>query len=323
MKTSHAIVAVETSVTDYYYDKASINEVLCNAFLTFHNPQRPPRAAVNLLVDVALWGAQLRAFAELHSLPVGEGSPEEQAQRVQEIIFGKPRAVKAGGALGNTVDTLFNATIDGISLADGVFVTTVGEGPAGEAFTISLADKLIMPEPRGHQMEAHIFPLHEDRIIATQTSFTNAASNHMSPVQLDDAGIGPDTKMVMLGGYMFYTGLYGPFLEKILEKVAAVSPHPEQRPAIVLTPAAQPIAESPVLHEALKRASLTAPLVVPANTGEFRRLMGLDMEWRKPHEAKWWFNAVGDKLAAMPDVGLDPNTQEGVEQLINYGGPGL
>ena len=89
MTTSHAIVAVETSVTDYYYDKASINEILCNAFLTFQNPARPPRAGENLLVDVELWRAQLLAFAKLNNLPGGEGSPEEQAQRVQEIIFGR------------------------------------------------------------------------------------------------------------------------------------------------------------------------------------------------------------------------------------------
>ena len=33
-------------------------------------------------------------------------------------------------------------------------------------------------------------------------------------------------------------------------------------------------------------------------------MMGLDTEWRKPHEAKWWFNAVGEKLADAPEVAL-------------------
>ena len=316
MYMASKIIAVETPVTDYLYDASKADSALRDAFLYALKPARPPRKGDNILVSAEEWQEKLLAFARKRHLPVDARlSPEEQAVQVRDRIFGAPRAIEAGGAIANSFDTLVKSRVDDVSLTDGFFITAVGEGISGDVFSRSLPGKLKAPPARGRQMEGHIIPLDGDRIIVAVPSFLDPPSLHMSPSQLDDIEIDQET-MLMLGGYMKYTGKYDDFLDALLSKTIAVSPWPQDRPTLVLTAAAQDIAASQTLKEALERCRQVTSTVVCANTGEFRRLMGMDTEWRRPHEARWWINDEGQTLAVHPSLAfMDPGTTEGIQQL--------
>jgi hypothetical protein len=282
------LVVIETPVTDYLYDETKADRTLRDAFFHLLSPKHPPRKGDNLLVPAEEWQNKLVAFGRKNGLPLRPYLPlAEQATRVRDRIFGKPVSIEAGGALANSFDAIVKTTVDGRSLVDGLFVTAVGEGVSGDVFTRSLAGHLLMPPPQGWPFEAHVFPFEGDRILLSIPSFDNPPSRAMTPALLDQAGITPSTRLVMLGGYMKYTGLYETFLDKTLDLIAATASKPQQRPPLVLTTAAQEIAASPELRRALDRAHRVTRVVVSANTGEFRRLLDLDTAWRKPFDAAW------------------------------------
>ena len=288
MTPYNEIVAVETPVTDYLYDEARANKELRHAFLCFLKPECPPRKGENILLSAEEWQEKLLEFSKIQDLNIGEGSPAGKAIAARNIIFGEPLSIRAGGASANSFDVLVKSQIDGIPLTGGSFVTAVGEGVSGDVFAGSLEGFLIIPkEHKGKQLEAHVFPIEGDRVLISMPSFVDPPSNYMSSRQLDQVAIDENTKMVMLGGYMLFTGKYNEFFDKIVKKVAVVSDDPSKRPTIVLTAAAQEIAASPVVQDAMLAASKTAPLLVFSNAGEFRRLHKMDAEWRKPHEDKW------------------------------------
>jgi hypothetical protein len=287
MPSYNEIIAIETPVTDYLYDEARADKKLRDEFFQYLNPERPPRKGDNLLKSAEEWQEKLLSFATKCRLDMGQGTVAEKGERARDIIFGKPLSIEPGGSLANTFDTLVKATINGMPLTDGRFITAIGEGLSGEVFAKSLPGKLIHPEPKGRQLEAHVFPVDGDRILVSLPSFANPSSNCMSARQLDEVVLDKNTKTVMLGGYMKLTGKYNEFLDAVLNKVEAVSEKARKRPTIVLTLAAQDIAASQDLKDALKKASQVAFVTIFGNTGEFRRLLDLDDAWRKPHKDKW------------------------------------
>ncbi|MDD3371858.1 MAG: PfkB family carbohydrate kinase, partial [Alphaproteobacteria bacterium] len=318
MPSSNELVVIETPVTDFLYGHAP-NAQLRDAFLASLNPENPPRKGDNITISAEEWREKLLDFGRTRQeVRSSLGSGPVEAEQVRDIVFGKPRSIEPGGSLANTFDTLVKATLDDKPITDGRFVTAIGEGIAGKVFADSLPGKLVMPEAKGCQLEAHIIPLDGDRIIISLPSFTQPPSDYMSASQLDSVCIDKNTKMVMLGGYMTFTGKYNQFLDAVLDKVAAVSENPKERPTIVLTTAAQCIAETQELKTALERASAVSHVIVSANTGEFRRLLGVDSDWRKPFEANWWFDTFGNALThTAPEKAslLAPVMETGIQNL--------
>lgn len=315
MPHNNEIIAIETPVTDYIYDEASANIPLRNAFLKFLKPECPPRKGDNIMFSVQDWEGKLLTFAKENSL-------EEQAdaQAIHQIIFGAPRAVEAGGAVANSFATLTEATLNDKKVATGSFVTAIGEGLSGEVFAKSLGDKLVAPSPCGRQLEAHIFPIDGDRIIITMPDFVNPCERHMCASHLDAIEINEATRMMILGGYVHYTGKYETFLHALLTKAEKVSHDPLKRPIFVFTTAAQDVAASPSVRNALEKTKAIAPVIICANTGEFRRLMRMDTIWRHPHEAKWWVNKEGMSLFLSDDYdAYDPNSPQGIKKLLADG----
>lgn len=321
MSSSNEVIAVELPVTDYLYAESKADTLLRDAFFRFLCPECPPRKGDNITgLSAEIWREKLLAFAEAQGLPLGDGSQEEKYLQARDRIFGEPIAIEAGGALANSFDVLVKAQVNGLSVTDGRFITAVGEGISGKIFSKSLAGKLVSPEPRGFQLEAHVVPVEDNRILLSLPSVENPPSNYMSAEQLDVVGIDKRTKMAMLGGYMLYTGKYNEFLQAILAKVEASSSQIPERPTVVLTAAAQEIAASKDVAEGLRKAAEIAPVLVFSNAGEFRRLMGMDIEWRKPHEAKWWTDSSGQRLAdCKTSNAADPNSEKGRAWLSEHG----
>ncbi|MDX1975660.1 MAG: PfkB family carbohydrate kinase [Rickettsiales bacterium] len=299
MSASPTVVAIETAVTDYHYDESKANVALRDQFLASLRPENPPRKGENLMVPLQEFEQKLIAFATAHQLTLSGDSQQEQAESARDQIIGKPTAIEAGGALANSFHLMMNAKIDKKSaIPSGVFVTAVGDDPAGKVFADSMQGFINHPAPQDRTMVVHSIPIDGDRILISNPDLEKPCQNHMSPEQLDAIDFSR-TKMVMLGGYMKYTGKYDAFLDKLIEKVEAVSQDPAQRPTIVLTAASQDIADSQTLKDAVAKVTQVAPVVVMANTGEFRRLLGRDSQWRAEHEPKWQADGTKKEGAAL------------------------
>ncbi len=289
MTYSPTVIGIETAVTDYIYDEKNANAQLRDRFLRFLKPENPPRKGENILVSAEEFDEKLLAFARDNHLNATGDTDREKAESIRNQILGKPRTIEAGGALANSFYLMANAKTNNKALiGSGTFLTAVGDDEAGRVFQKSLDGAITHATPAGRTMTAHIIPVDGDRIIVASPSFQDSCDRTLDGAleQLKEIDLS-QTKMVMLGGYMKYSGKYNDFLDVLLKKVEAANDEPSKRPTIVLTVGAQPIAESDDLKSALDRTSKVAPVIISANTGEFRRLMRMDTEWRKPHEAKW------------------------------------
>ncbi len=289
MRQSPSVIGIENAVTDYIYDEGRADTALRDGFLQFLKPENPPRKGENILISTEEFEGKLLAFAARNGLnPIGENDREE-AEFVRTRILGAPRTIEAGGALANSFYLMANAQANGRPIVEnGVFLTALGDDEAGRVFSKSMEGTIAHPPLAGRTMTAHIIPIDGDRIIVASPSFVDSCDKALDKsLELFKAMDLSQTKMVMLGGYTKYTGHYASFLDVILDKVAAVNQDPNKRPAIVLTAGAQAVAESAELKSALDRASKVSPVIISANTGEFRRLMGMDTKWREPHQPKW------------------------------------
>ena len=283
------VLGIETAVTDYIYDENKADSTLRDLFLRSLKPESPPRKGENILVNAEELDAKFLDFAQVHHLTATGETTLQQAESIRDQIFGKPRAIEAGGALANSFYLMANAKANGSHLVkDAVFLTAIGNDKAGMAFDQSLEGHVLHAPAAGRTMVAHIIPVDGDRIIIASPSFADSCDKTL-PLALEQLKATDlnQAKMILLGGYMKYSGMYNDFLDVVLEKVQAIYKSPEKRPVIVLTAGAQPVAESEELKTALDRARAVAPVIISANTGEFRRLMQMDKEWRAPHESKW------------------------------------
>ncbi len=285
---TQTLYAVGTPVVDYVYANSNADHALREAFFRFLDPANPPRDGDNRICSAEQWTGKLLNFAATQAMATDIAlSDSENALRILQRIFGAPTSVEAGGALANTFAVMITSQINNKSFFDGSFVTALGEGESGVVFEDSLKGHVNSPPPKGLQLVAQVFQTEKDRIIYAVDGGTHSSHKNMSPSQIDAMPINADTTMVMLDGYMYYTGQFEGFRDAILRNVAAVSDDPYRRPTIVLTTGAQFIAEQPILRSTLDKSTQTAPTVVCANTGEFRRLMGLDTAWREPFAHRW------------------------------------
>ena len=284
----NTVMGVEGAVTDFIYDNARADEPLREAFLAFIRPENPPRAGENLNFPSDEWQRKTAEFAALQGWELSSAaSAAENARVVLQQVFGEPSQVVAGGSLANTAAMMLQGSVNGKPLLDGKFVAAVGEGLPGDVFIESLRGNIV-PGPRvGEQLEAHVFTLAKDRIIISVLPSPEISSENKLGVETVTDQIRAATKMAMLGGYMAYTGKYDELAEAMINKIIDVHPEVSERATLALTLSAQNIAERGFITRSVEKAAGKVPVVVLGNTGEFRRMMGMDSKWRREHNPLW------------------------------------
>ncbi len=285
------IIAIENSVVDLQYDDAAGDAVLKNDLFSHLREyiesaghaagfEDNPRAGDMCLISAEAFDGGLIAFGKAKNLLSAADQTLDsvtQAEIVRTAVFGPAHPV-AGGSLANTFHTLMNVRVNGASLVNGAFITAVGQDSYGKIFEQSLSGHIIAKE-RGRQLVCHVFPTGNDRILIATPSKTNPAEGHIT-TDLIDGKITADVSRIMIGGFLFFTGRFQDVMDKVIDDVSAIDE--AQRPTLVMTAAAQSVAEQPLFRAEFNKAARAADLIVHANTGEFRRLMDMDTDWRVP-----------------------------------------
>lgn len=290
------ILAVEGAVVDLQYDGARGDDALKHGFFShlkeliaesggqvmFDENPRPGDMALVMAED---FDDALIGFAQHHGLQPTEPHVMDRtamAATIRSHVFGDPVAT-AGGSLANTFHALVRAQIDGINMVNGHFVTALGTCPSGRVFHDSMQGN-IHAVTGGRQMECHVFPIDGDRIlIATPSKKDPAEGRISSALFADEAGALHARDRIMLGGFLFFTAGFHDVFDAVAAHVRARPDH--DRPTVVITAAAQTIAAHDTFREKVRSFYGASPLVIHANTGEFRRLFDLDTDWRGPFEA--------------------------------------
>ena len=287
------IIAVETAVVDLQYPKDAGRPDLKQEFFAHLKElitegggaagfDENPRPGEMRLIMAEDFDAGLLAFGRKHNLldsGLAGQPPRAQAQHVNERIFGVPVMV-AGGSLANTFHAVVHASLDGKPLAEGHFVTAVGNDAAGSVFTDSLEGH-IHCDRQGRQMECHVYPLDNDRIMIAAPGKDDPADGYIRPALFKDCPLDGRDR-IMLGGFLFFTKGFHEVYDAVIGHLDGL---PEsERPVVVLTAAAQAVAASSDFQSKIMDLCLTTDVIVHANTGEFRRLLGMDADWRKPFE---------------------------------------
>jgi sugar/nucleoside kinase (ribokinase family) len=291
--TRHHIIAIENAVVDLQYDEAAGNDAFKKDF--FANLKsyiesagfeagfdENPREGDSVLITAEAFDAGLIAFGKKHDILKKADEKLDsvaQAEKVCERIFGKSHPT-AGGSLANTFATLINMSVNGKKVLRGDFITATGRDEAGRIFEDSLEGH-IKHNTVGRQLVCHVFPVNGDRILIATPSKIEPAESFITAGLLEDE-ITEQTDRVMIGGFLFFTGRFKEIVDRTLELVQALPKG--KRPSLVMTAAAQAVASQPLFREEFQRAMTVTDLTIHANTGEFRRLLDLDTEWRKPFE---------------------------------------
>lgn len=293
-KTPH-IIAIENSVVDLQYRDADGDAALKNEFFSHlreliagagFNPgfDDNPRPGDMRLISAEAFDGALVAFGKAQNLlsahDLATLDTVSQAEAVRTAVFG-PAYPIAGGSLANTFHTLVNSRVSGKQLVTGEFITATGRDSYGRIFEASLRDHIVFKE-RGRQLVCHVFPTGNDRILIATPSTIDPAEGHIT-ADLIDGRITADVKRIMIGGFLFFTGRFKDVMDKVIGDVSALPQN--ERPTLVMTAAAQSVAEQSLFRAEFNRAARTSDLIVHANTGEFRRLMDMDTDWRKPYDA--------------------------------------
>lgn len=286
-------VAVENAVVDLQYHREHGDERLQKEFFKSLKENieaaghispfdENPRAGDALLIGAEVFDAACIEFGKEHGLfaRIVAHSDAGKASAVRDIVFGAHDSV-SGGSFANTFHTMQKAAINNRPIIDGTFVTCVGEDPYGDIFYNDLEGH-IKAKKEGRQMVCHVFPVRNDRILIATPAALNPAEGNIT-ADLFNGLIDETVDRVGIGGFLYFTGRYDDVLNKILNDIHAVKE--DIRPDLVMTAASQAVAASPDFRAAFNRAARAVSVTVHANTGEFRRLLDMDTDWRKPFEA--------------------------------------
>lgn len=308
-------LAVENSVVDLVYKRGQGDEALQKSFFkTLKNNieaaghkspfAENPRAGDSLLITAEVFDDACIQFGVenglIHkdSLKIAEAMEDDIvlgdqpddvalnaalakgrfAEDVRKKVFGAYDPT-SGGSLANTFHTMQMAKINGQSLINGTFITCVGNDKYGEIFANDLKGH-IKADKIGRQMVCHVFPVGSDRILIATPAADNPAEKNINAQHVADA-ITPGTDRIAVGGFLYFTGRYQEVVDRILEKAQKLG---DKAPTLVLTAAAQAVAASDGFRAEFNRAARAMNTIVHANTGEFRRLLDMDTQWRKPFE---------------------------------------
>ncbi|MBI1327462.1 MAG: hypothetical protein GC136_07445 [Alphaproteobacteria bacterium] len=302
-----SIMAVETAVVDLQYTENAGDAALKDEFfghlleLITEAGRTPlfdenPRKGDMRLVPAEDFDAALIVFAKKKQIAFDDTlAPQAQAKKIRDYLFG-PAFATAGGSLANTLHGIVTSRVNGEPLVDGHFVTAVGTCESAQSFIDSLPDNLHYHQ-EGRQMECHVFPLDGDRILITAPSSENPAEAHIAKAIETYPELHAQDR-IMIGGFLYFT----PSFEKVFDQIEEfLTAQPlEHRPTLAITAAAQVVAASDRYQERIFRLVDMANTVIHGNAGEFRRLLSLDTEWRKPFEADF-AGLRGDALETAKD----------------------
>lgn len=292
------IHAIETAVVDLNYDEKGGNDLLKRDFfknlpslLDKAGIERPlaeaPRGGDMIMADVEYLDKALVFFGQNHALISSAQNSQhksaeyykEQAKVVLRHIFGEAVA-HAGGSEANTFDGLIHSRINGQSVCTGQFATVVGDDEFADAFEKPFEGHFT-GKRKGRTMVSHIVPIDGDRIMLTTPGGRFAAENNLTASVVCKKGRLAKADRIMLGGYLRFTPHWHDIYGKVLQHIQQ-TPDDKNKASLVMTAAAQAVADDLEFQKTFLHASTIADLTIHANTGEFRRLLGMDKEWREP-----------------------------------------
>lgn len=304
MKSPCSVVAVETAIVDFHYPAKAPREELKQAFISAlprmiqekgFSRQLPMRDAPRK-GDMAIIPAEVLDdlcihFAAENWLAIAADVPQDRkAALLRETLWGKP-VCHAGGSLANTFDAMVYSSMNGIPFYTGTFVTSVGRDDAGHHFMDSFSGHLKCAQG-GRQIVSHILPVEDDRVMLTTPSISDSQDAYFDMNLLDD-GLLSNADIIMIGGYLDGTGV----LEKVIKRVAEIYGEKPQHkmdlpsPQLIVTLASQSVAAKYNLEHFPQNIDMT----IHGNTGEFRRFMKNDTEWRERF-AKSFVDSSGQPL---------------------------
>ncbi|MGH1398814.1 MAG: hypothetical protein ACRBCT_06325 [Alphaproteobacteria bacterium] len=315
------VVAVETSVVDLLYPVQHDDAGLKHNFIShlptlaqqvgFEGIDSAPRKGDMVMVSAEALDQMLVTFSDQmreEGVSSFDGinaaaTLSEKADAVRSVLFGDP-SMHSGGSLANSFDAMVYSAVNDVPVYDGKFVCMTGADSAGSYFGKSFEGR-IATKASGRQMVSHIIPVDGDRIMLTTPSFAE------SPDQNFDVDLFARTleeekpELIMVGGYLHFAS---PRTLKDVIKVADdYRAAAQQPPTLAFTLANQLIAKETNLPMFRSDAG---PLVIHGNTGEFRRFLDMDDEWREPFNH--YFRKGKDEELEGRDLELVKN------QLVDY-----
>ena len=281
-KQPKKVLAYLNTVVDYIYPKDGVNEELMEKF---HH--EIPRAKKNPEMEVPRSDDTTPMLqSELNTSVKGALSDMFNGQaNAQELIFGRASRKAAGGSLGNTMAPLLGSSVDGMPVIDGKILTNLPETEDAEISTESYPDGAVLDYVRqGECLTVHVVPYHDGRSQFPTLHDGNPSNTNMSP-------------------YLFKELKDGFYDEFFIEGFTAAGPHFEHEAQtiltaitsanmirerlgkepmkLVITAGAQFICENPAYRKFVEDVTKVTPVRIHANTGEFRRLLDNDEDWRK------------------------------------------
>ena len=297
------ILAIETAVVDLQYPKDGGGDALKHEFFAHLKElitadgntalfDENPRGGDMCLVPAEEFDAALILFAQRHNIqfpfPISPtATPADRAFVIRDYIFGTPVSV-AGGSLANTFHALVSSQLDGQQLVQGHFVTSIGVEDSANAFHDSMNGHIYCRR-MGRQMECHVFPIDGDRILIATPGRADPAESHIDIALFEDAlrwrkahcPPAVETR-IMLGGFLFFTPGFRGVCDAV---IAHIQGRPaNDRPSLMLTASAQAVSAHPDFRAMVAKAAHVTDTTIHANTGEFRRLLDMDTDWRKPFD---------------------------------------
>ena len=284
------VCAFETAVTDIHWEGGDdalkkeyfsrLPELLSQAGVPDQFIQEAPRGGDQRMVEAEVFDKTIQAF-------MSDNYQVQNSSTLRRIIFGKP-TLHAGGSLANTFDAMVKSTIDEQPIFEGVFRSAAGNDEAGRAFADQFGksgDVLMSPDHK--TMLCHVVPIGGDRILIATPHGDQEAQNLISADNMIgerqvEAIKGADK--IMIGGFTCFT----PNGFDIYDRLAGMFEKTQlRRPEFVMTAANQKVVDQETVQQQIRKIQRIADTTIHANTGEFRRLLGMDDHWRHFTEGRF------------------------------------
>lgn len=269
------IIAIEASEQDVLYPR--VNTDLAQQLVNIFKQKADGNVS---LIDQDEFDNIVLGFAKTNNITPSGETTKEKVDSILEQVLGKQEH-KAGGSLANSFYLMVSCKIDGAPvLQNANFYCTTGVDDAGQAFKKSLEGNIVATKEVGRTLRVHIIPTETgDIFMVASPSFKDSCDLHAQATvdairQKDFNNVG----ILMLGGYFHHSGKYDELVDVLVERLKLVDQ--ARKPTVVLTAACNQIADGASIKSAITKLKDLANVIVLANAGEFRRLLGKDKDWR-------------------------------------------
>lgn len=206
---------------------------------------------------------------------------------VLQPLLGQPE-IAAGGSLANTIASIASSQNHGQPLANMKFISVLDEDEAGKTFKDSMPAGTVEGPLYGQSLYVHVIPSNNDRIMIASPSLDKSTDHH-DVSEIASQTITDETDIIMVEGFLCSNHHHEKLFDDVLRAVenANQSRLSEGKPPIhlVITASSQPTAEIDVFRQFVENAIQTTDVTIHANTGEFRRLLDNDKDWRVAYNA--------------------------------------